>query len=112
MPLIKKRTTLTANGEAYPLQGDQYEILTFDAFVEFAVLGDTAAEVNATIHSGTDLLMGGSLVDILAVAEPILYPHHYSLSDWAEAQDRLSVYLLELAAATPVVRTQCKITPG
>lgn len=103
---------MTANGEAYPLTGDQYEILTFDAFVEFAVMGDTGAVVNATIHSGTDLLMGGSLIDILAVASPIVYPDHYNLSDWAEVQDRLSVYLLEMAAATPVVRTQCKITPG
>lgn len=111
MPLIKKRTTMTSGGEAYPLQGDQYETLMFDAMVEFAVLGDTAAVVNATIHSGTDLLMGGSLVDILAVASPILYPDHYTLSDMAEAMDKLSVYLLELAAATPVVRTQCKITP-
>lgn len=102
---------MVANEDAYPIQGDQYETLMFDAMVEFAVLGDTAAVVNATIHSGTDLLMGGSLIDILALANPILYPDHYTLSDMAEAMDKLSVYLLELAGATPVVRTQCKITP-
>lgn len=112
MPLLKKRNTLTANGNAFPLQGDQYEYLPFNAIVEFAILGDTAAVVRATAYSGSDLLMAASLVDVLAVASPILYPDHYSLNDVAGAGERLGVELLEGAAGTPIVRTNVKITPA
>lgn len=112
MPLLKKRTTMTANGLAYPLQGDQFEYLPFNALVEFAILGDTGASVRGTAYSGSDLLMQSSLVDILAVASPILYPDHYSLNDVAGRGERISVELLETAAGTPIVRTQVKVTPA
>jgi hypothetical protein len=112
VPLIRKRTTMTANGEAFPLQGDQFEILGYDAYVEFAVLADAGATVRGTIYSGSDLLMQQALVDILAVASPILYPDHYNLNDVAAKDERLSVALLEGAAGTPIVRTQVKITPA
>lgn len=111
MPTIKKRTTMTASGEAFPLQGDQYEILPFDSFVEFAVLVDTGGSVRVTIYSGSDLLQQSALGDILAVASPILYPDHYNLNDVAARNERLSVSLLETAAGTPIVRTQVRITP-
>lgn len=102
---------MVANGEAFPLTGNQYEYLPFDALCEFAVLTDTGGTVRATIFSGTDVLMQNSITDILAVASPILYPDHYSLSDGAAAGERLSVQLFEGAAGTPIVRTQVKITP-
>jgi len=111
MPLIKNRNTMTANGLAFPLNGNQYEFLPFDAMVEFAILADTGATVNATVFSGSDVLMQNSQIDILAVASPILYPDHYSLNDVAAAGERLNVVLQEAAAGTPVVRTQVKITP-
>lgn len=112
MPLIAKRTTMTASGEAFPLQGDQFEILPYDAYVEFAVYADTGATVRNSIYSGSDLLQQQSLVPILAVASPILYPDHYNLNDVAAKDERLSVQLLEGAAGTPIVRTQVKITPA
>lgn len=112
MPLLKKRTTMTANGSAFPLQGDQFEILPYDAYVEFAILGDTGASVRGTTYSGSDLLSQSAIIDILAVASPILYPDHYSLNDVAARNERLSVELLETAAGTPIVRTQVKVTPA
>lgn len=112
MPTIKKRTTMTASGEAFPLQGDQFEILPYDAFVEFAILADTGATVRVTVYSGSDLLQQQALADILAVASPILYPDHYNLNDIAAAGERLSVALLEGAAGTPIVRTQVRVTPA
>lgn len=112
MPLIKARTTMTANGTAFPLQGDQFEILPYDAYVEFAVLVDTGGSVRSTVYSGSDLLAASALADILAVASPILYPDHYNLNDVAAASERLSVSLLETAAGTPIVRTQVKVTPA
>lgn len=111
MPIIKTSTTMTANGLAYPLQGNQYEFLPFDAMVDFAILGDAAAVVNASVFSGSDVLMQNALIDDLAVANPIIYPDHYNLSDVAAAGERLGVTLQEMAAATPVVRTAVRITP-
>lgn len=112
MPMIKARTTMTANGSALPLQGDQYEIMQWPGLVEFAILGDTGASVRGTVYSGSDLLLSSSLIDILAVASPIVYPDHYSLNDVAAPGERLSVQLLEMAAGTPIVRTQVRITPA
>ena len=109
--LMKVTTTMVANGLAYPLQGLQYETLSFDAFVEFAILVDTGGAVRATVYSGSDVLMQSAVADILAVATPILYPDHYSLNDVAAAGEKLGIELQETAAATPVVRTQVRITP-
>lgn len=113
MPLIKIRSSLGANAQVFPLQGNQYEILTFDALVEFALLSDAGGVVNGTVHSGTDLLMSNTLLDVLAVANPIAYPDHYSLSDYAEEEDRLGVEIQESAGAAgpTLVRTAAKITP-
>jgi len=111
MPLIKVRTTLAANGTSFPLQGNQYEFLPFDALVEFAILGDAAAVVNASVFSGSDVPQQESQIDDLAVANPILYPDHYSLQDVAAAGERLGVSLTEAAGATPIVRTNVRITP-
>lgn len=111
MPLIKETTTMTANGQAFPLAGSQYEYLPFNAAVLFAILGDTGAVVRAAVYSGSDVLMQNSPIDILAVASPIIYPDHYSLQDYAARTERISVQLQEAAAATPVVRTNVMIQP-
>jgi len=112
MPLMQRRTTMTANGQAFPLQGQQYEILPWDAIVEFAVYGDAAAVVRASIYSGSDLLLQNSQLDLVAVASPLVYPDHYNLSDVAAATERLSVELNEAAGATPIVRTNVRVTPA
>ena len=110
--MIRARTTMTANGTATPLQGDQYEYLPFDALVEFAILADTGATVLSTVYSGSDLLQSQSQADILAVASPIIWPDHYTLNDVAARGERLGVQLREGAAGTPIVRTQVRITPA
>lgn len=111
MPFLAKRTTMTANGQAFPLQGDQFEILPYNALVEFAILGDTGANVLGTVYSGSDLLQQAATIDILAVASPPIYPDHFKLNDVAGRGERLSVQLLEVGAGTPIVRTQVRITP-
>lgn len=110
MPLIAQRNTMTANGNAFPLQGNQFEILPYDSYVEFAVLADTGATVLVTVYSGSDLLQQQANAQILAVASPILWPDHFTLNDYAGMGERLSVQLLEAAAGTPIVRTNVKIT--
>lgn len=111
MPMIKVSTTMTANGRAFPLTGSQYEYLPFDAALLFAILGDALAVVNASVYSGSDVLMQNSLIDDLAVASPIIYPDHYDLQDYAARGERISVELQEAAAAVPVVRTRVMIQP-
>lgn len=108
---MKTRTTMTANGSATPLTGQQYEFLPFDALVEFAVLVDTGGSVTQTIYSGSDVLMQSALADILAVASPILYPDHYQVNDIAQAGERLNIELRETAAGTPIVRCGVRVTP-
>lgn len=112
MPTMVTRTTMAASGIAFPLQGQQFETLSYDAYVEFARLADTGASVRETVYSGSDLLLQSALVQILAVASPILYPDHFTLNDVAAAQEKLSIELLEVAAGTPIVRTVTKITPA
>lgn len=111
MPLMSVKTTLTANGTARPLVGQTFETLTAPSAVWFAVYGDTAAVVNATIASGADVLMDLSLLPILAVASPIIVPDHYVLRDVAGRGEKINILLQEAAGATPVVRTNVLVTP-
>lgn len=108
--LIKVSTALAAVGDSgFPLRGNQYEILPFDAVVEFAITTDIA-ETRATVYSGTDLLQQSSPLDVLAAANPQLYPDHFILKDVAAAGERLSVDLVKISGAASVVRTQVNIT--
>lgn len=109
--LIKIATALAAAGDAgFPLRGNQYEILPFDAVAEFAVTTDVAV-VNCSVYSGTDLLQQASPLDVLAAASPQLYPDHFILKDAAARGERLSVDLVKISGAASVVRTQVNITP-
>lgn len=112
MPFIKVQTALAAAGDqGFPLRGNQYEILPFDAVVEFAVTTDIAV-TRASVFSGSDLLMQSSDLDVLAAANPHLYPDHYALNDVAGAQERLGVELTKISGAASVVRTSVKVTPA
>lgn len=113
MPMIKARSSLGANARAFPFTGSQYEYLPFDAAVLFAVLSDTGGVVNASVFSGSDVLLQNSQIDILAVASPIIYPDHYNLQDLAARGERISVDLQEAAGAAgpTVVRSQAMIQP-
>lgn len=109
--LIKISTALAAVGDTgFPLRGNQYEILPFDAVSEFAVTTDVAV-VNATVYSGTDLLQQSAPLDVLAAASPQVYPDHFILKDAAARGERLSVDLIKISGAASAVRTQVNITP-
>lgn len=112
MPLIKTRSIDTADAATiYPWQGNQYEILPFDALVEIAALADAADVFLGSIFSGSDVLMQATRLDNLAVATPISYPDHYSLSDVAAVRERLGCALTNNTGAVADVRTAVKITP-
>lgn len=111
MPLMMVRTALAASGTATPWSGQQYEILTFDAFVEVGLTAD-ATGVLATIYSGPDLLyQEGPIFNVRAINQPPVYPDDYSLSDEAAAGDRLSCLLRDTSAVARVVFAAARIAP-
>ena len=111
MPTIRQSTTLAANASANPLQGSQYEYLPFDAVVEFAILADAGDTINASVFSGSDVLLQNSQVDTLAVATPIQYPENYDIRDVAAAGERLGVTVTDASGLGGTVRTVVRITP-
>jgi len=124
MPTIRSRTVVL-NGEGpatvFPLQGNQYEYLPFNARVEFAIVGegDTPSEVDeitATVFSGSDILQQQSGItnksDVTAQSKNAVYPDDFLLDDVAAAGERLSVQLdIPDPTARIVVDTVVKITP-
>lgn len=113
MPLINLRSSLGANAEDTPLTRSQYERLPFNALVEFAILADAGGVVNASVFSGTDVLLQDSQIDNLPVATSIQYPENFTLQDVAAMGEKLGENLRETAGAAgpTIVRTQVRITP-
>lgn len=113
MPTIKRTVSLAAGAEATPLTGSQYEYLPFDASIEAAVLADAGASIEATMYSGTDVLLENTIIDQLAVATPIKYPEDYDITDVAAAGERLGIRLRETTGAGGpyVVRVVLRIMP-
>jgi len=113
MPTIRTVNVLAAGVPVFPLQGNQYEYLPFNARVEFAVLEITAValidDVEATIFSGTDILQQQALISG-EIGGRAKYPDDFLLDDVAAAGERLSVELRS-AAGSATVETVVKITP-
>jgi len=110
VPTIRVTTTnLAANAQAFPLQGNQYEFLPFNARVEFAIVAN-AAGIDCTVYSGSDVLQQAGPATVKAT--PPLYPDDFLLDDVAMAGERLNVILRETAGvATTDIETVVKITP-
>lgn len=111
MPTIKRRDTIAVGATVSPLVGSQYEYLPFDALVQFAILADGTEPVNASVFSGSDVLMQNEQIDQLALATAIQYPENYEIEDVAAAGERLGVQLTNNGAAPETVRTIVRITP-
>lgn len=112
MPMIKTLDQGVAAGATInPWQGNQYEFLPFDAMIEVALLADATDSWDASVFSGSDVLLQNSRIDSLALATPITYPDDYSLSDVAAAGERLGCALTNQTGAVADVRTQVRITP-
>jgi len=112
VPTIRNTNVVAAGVPTFPLLGNQYEYLPFDARVEFAVLETTAVligDVLATVFSGTDILQQASGISAIANGNPT-YPDDFLLDDVAAAGERLSVEL-NSAAGAATVQTVVKITP-
>lgn len=112
MPLIKTiNQAVAAAATIFPWQGNQYEFLPFDALIEVALLADAGDTWDASVFSGSDVLLQNSRIDTLAIATPITYPDDYSLQDVAAAGERLGCALTNGTGAPADVRTAVRITP-
>jgi len=123
MPLIAVETPIDTSGAVgtfFPLQGNQYEFLPFDALVEFAVIIKQKVAVitdipiaKIQVYSGSDLLSQDQALDSLGPTETLEYPEHFQLQDVAGAGERLSVQLQieQISTETAVVQTRVRITP-
>jgi len=113
MPTIRSVDVLQAGVPVFPLQGNQFEYLPFNARVEFAISEITAValvgDVEATVFSGTDILQQQALISG-SIAGKVTYPDDFLLDDVAAAGERLSVELRS-AAGSATVETVVKITP-
>ena len=108
MPTIRKSTSVAANGQAFPLTGDQYEYLPFPARVEFALLA-AATGIQATVYSGSDVLQQQAPTSIKTT--PAVYPDDFLVDDVAGAGERLNVILQNTTGAPIVAETVVRITP-
>jgi len=122
MPLIAVETPVDATGTFFPLQGNQYEFLPFDALVEFATIiknlvatpAVNIAAAKVQVYSGSDLLAQDIQLDTLSLDRNIEYPEHYQLQDVAGAGERLSVQLQITdvgVAGESIFQTRVRITP-
>ena len=111
-PLISTMHTDIADAlTIFPWQGNQYEILPFDALVEVALVADTGDTFVASVYSGSDVLMQAAVIPILATATPITYPDYFTLSDVAAARERIGCSLTNTTGGVADARTMAKITP-
>jgi len=124
MPTIRVQNVAgAAPSTIFPLQGNQYEYLPFNARVEFALVGSdgatggVVAATRATVFSGSDILQQqGPISDkslVTSGSKNAVYPDDFLLDDVAAAGERLSVQL-DIPADTTfdaVFDTVVKITP-
>lgn len=111
MPLIGPiNSALAAAGDqAFPLRGQQYETLPYDAFVEFAITTDVAV-VRISVYSGGDLLQQDADAPVLAAATPHTVPDHFVLNDVAGWNERLGVTGTKISGAASVMKTSVRIS--
>jgi len=116
MPTIRVNTPQMLAGDVvFPLLGNQYEYLPFNARVEFAVISDDDLlpdNVKVTVFSGTDILQQEGPLTTKTTLSPV-YPDDFLLDDIAAAGERLSVQLSATVDMTVAkgVQTVVKITP-
>lgn len=111
MPTMKVTTTnMAANSTNFPLQGQQFEYLPYNAQLHFAVIAN-AATVDVQVFSGQDVLQQSG-PPVVKTTIATVWPDDFLLDDVAGAGERLSVVLRETGAiATTDAETTVRITP-
>lgn len=114
MPLIRTSTSVPANGVAYPLQGNQFEYLPYNARVAFAIVGPdtTPGAISATIYSGSDVVQqDGPITEKPVTDQKISMQDDFLVSDVAGGGERLNVVLRNATAGAITVLVAVQIYP-
>ena len=107
--LITDRRSVAANAKVdNVLSGSIYEFLGQDSLVEFGLAGSAVA-LNASVVSGTDVLMDDQ--EVSASNRFPVYPDDFTLNDIAAEGERLKVGYRNTTGAAIVGFTAVKITP-
>lgn len=108
MPTIRDSRSVAANSTVYPLQGSQYEFMSQNAKVEFAVIA-AATGILASIFSGSDVLQQAAPATVKTT--PAMYPEDFLVEDVAAAGERISCEIRNTTGGAIVVETIVRITP-
>lgn len=111
MPSIQNSVSISGLGtNDNVLTGSQYEFLPYDAYIEFAVVGDAnAADLRVDVYSGQDVLMENAQPS--AQNRIPVYPDDFTLTDYAAAGDRLKIRARNSNAAARTLFYSLRITP-
>lgn len=95
MPTIRTFNSVPANGVVYPLQGNQYEYLPYNARVAFAIvsINTTPGAITATVYSGSDVLQQNGPVTEKAAPIAISAQDDFLIQDVAAGGERISIEL-------------------
>lgn len=110
MPAISRQIAMATGSTATPIQGDQYEFLPFNAYIEIGIVADNSG-VTATVFAGSDVLQTNGPVTQKATPPLVTYPDDYVITDHVLAGDRLGIFLSNANAGTVNVGVKVRITP-
>lgn len=113
MPTIRTNTSVGANSTAYPLIGNQFEYLPYNARVAFAIvsINTTPGAITATVYSGSDVLQQSGSVTEKAAPIAISAADDFLLQDVAAGGERLSIELRNSSGAALDVICAVQILP-
>lgn len=113
MPTIRTSTSVPANGKAYPLQGNQFEYLPYNARLAFAIVSPntTPGAITATVYSGSDVLQQDGPVTEKAAPIAISAQDDFLVQDVAAGGERISVVLNNSSAGALTVLVAVQIYP-
>lgn len=114
MPTIRTRTSVGAGATVYPLQGNQFEYLPYNARVSFAIVSvnTTPGAITATVYSGSDVLQQNGPVTEKAAPISISAQDDFLINDVAGAGERISVELRNSSAGALDVIIAVSILPA
>lgn len=111
MPVIQSSVSIAGNAvNDNILDGSQYEVAPWDAFVEFGLVGDVnGADLRIDVYSGTDLL-AENMIPSIANRTP-LYPDDFPLNDAVGAGEKIKVRVRNVNVAARTLFFSVKFTP-
>lgn len=113
MPVITYNTSLAAGASVNIMQNSIYEILPFNALLEFGILG-SATGLTCQVSTGSNIILeSGSPVGVTRFAALTLpvYPDDFHLNDVAGRAERVKVLFNNPTGGALTPLASIRITP-